>query len=159
MKSAKKFKPKTPKGPATKRKKTAGFTADERAAMRARVREMNLERLGGGSPEGEAEVLRKIAELPPADRALAKRIHAIVKANAPTLTPKTWYGMPAYAAGDKVVCFFQDAHKFKSRYATLGFSDKAALDEGSMWPVGFALKALGPAEEARIIALLKKAVS
>ena len=109
--------------------------------------------------DGESDVLAKIAEMPAADRAIAKRLHAIVKATAPDLAPRTWYGMPAYAKDDKVVCFFQSASKFKSRYATLGFSDKANLDDGAMWPAAFALKKLTPAEEKRIVALLKKAVS
>ncbi len=109
--------------------------------------------------DGESDVLAKIAEMPAADRAIAKRLHAIVKATAPDLAPRTWYGMPAYAKDDKVVCFFQAASKFKSRYATLGFSDKANLDDGAMWPAAFALKKLTPAEEKRIVALVKKAVS
>jgi uncharacterized protein YdhG (YjbR/CyaY superfamily) len=140
----------------TSRKKPAKstFTAEERAAMRERVQELKA-----GKGEGEGAVLEKIAAMPPPDRALAKRIHAIVKASAPMLTPKTWYGMPAYAKDDKVVCFFQGAHRFKARYATLGFSDKANLDEGAMWPTTFALKELTAAAEARIGALVKKAVS
>ena len=109
--------------------------------------------------DGEADLLAKIAEMPPRDRALAKRLHALIKAAAPGLSPKTWYGMPAYAKGDKIVCFFQSADKFKSRYATLGFSDKANLDEGAMWPTAFALKELTAADEARIAALVKQAVS
>lgn len=156
MKAAKKTKTKPPKKPAAG-KKSVGFTAEEKAAMREYVQELKAEKRGG-KVDGEAEVLAKIAKLPPSDRALAKRVHEIVRANAPMLTPKTWYGMPAYRKDDKVVCYFQDAHKFKSRYATLGFSDKANLDDGSLWPVVFALKALGPAEEKRIIALLKQAL-
>jgi uncharacterized protein YdhG (YjbR/CyaY superfamily) len=121
--------------------------------MRERAREMKA-----GKSDGEGEVLAKIAALPQPDRGLAERLHAIVRANAPGLAPKTWYGMPAYAKDDRVVCFFQSAHKFKTRYATFGFSDKAKLDEGAMWPTAFALKSLGAAEEARIAALLRKAV-
>ena len=112
-----------------------------------------------GKAAGESDVLAKIAEMPASDRALAERLHALIKARAPVLSPKTWYGMPAYAKDGKVVCFFQSAHKFKSRYATFGFSDKANLDEGAMWPTSFALKSLTTAEEKRIGALLKKAVS
>jgi len=135
-------------------KKTAkkGFTAEERAAMRERAKELK-------SAGGEKEVLAKIAEMPESDRTIAERIHAIVKATAPDLTARTWYGMPAYAKDDKVVCFFKSAAKFKSRYATLGFSDKANLDEGAMWPTDFALKKLTAADEKRIGALVKKAVS
>jgi uncharacterized protein YdhG (YjbR/CyaY superfamily) len=128
------------------------FSAEERRAMRERAKELK------GQADGEAAVLEKIAEMKGSDRALAKRIHALVKANAPSLMPRTWYGMPAYAKDGKVVCFFQSAGKFKSRYATLGFSDKASLDKGAMWPTSFALKELGDAEEAKIVALLKKAV-
>jgi len=133
--------------------KPKGFTAEERAAMKDRVQELK------GSGEGEAAVLKKLATMPDPDRTLGKRLHAIIMASAPTLTPRLWYGMPAYAKDDKVVCFFQNAQKFKARYSTLGFSDKANLDEGAMWPTGFALKELGAAEEARIGALVKKAVS
>jgi uncharacterized protein YdhG (YjbR/CyaY superfamily) len=133
-------------------RKSSGFTAAEKAAMQERVREMK----GGG--DGEKEVLAKIAKLPPADRALAKKVHELIKANAPELEPKTWYGMPAYARDGKTVCYFQDAHKFKARYATLGFSDKAHLDEGNIWPVVFALKQLGSKEEAFIIDLLRQAL-
>lgn len=139
--------------------KKSVFSAEEKAAMQEYVREKKAEAKGDRSrAEGEKEVLAKIAKLPPADRVLAKRVHEIVSANAPELMPKTWYGMPAYAKDDKVVCYFQDAHKFKARYATLGFSDKAHLDDGDMWPVVFALKRLGSKEEARIIALLKTAI-
>src|SRR5919198_625320 len=134
-----------------KRTKSKGFTADEKAAMREAVRERK-------TPGGEKEVLAKIAEMPKADRVLAERVHAIVKAAAPDLAPRTWYGMPAYAKDDKVVCFFQSAHKFKARYATIGFSDKANLDKGAMWPTSFALKELTAAEEKKIAALVKKAV-
>jgi uncharacterized protein YdhG (YjbR/CyaY superfamily) len=137
--------------------KRKGFTAEERAAMRERARELKAAR--GGKADGERDVLDKIAEMPKADRAIAERIHAIVKASAPALSPKTWYGMPAYAKDGKVVCFFQSAHKFKTRYATLGFSDKANLDKGALWPVTFALKELTPTEEAKIAALVKNAVS
>jgi uncharacterized protein YdhG (YjbR/CyaY superfamily) len=133
-----------------------GFTAEERAAMRERARELKA---AAGKAEAESDVLAKIAEMPKADRVMAERVHAIVKASAPDLSPKTWYGMPAYAKDDKVVCFFRSAAKFKSRYATLGFSDKANLDEGDMWPTDFALKKLTAAEEKKIAALVKKAVS
>jgi uncharacterized protein YdhG (YjbR/CyaY superfamily) len=138
-------------------KKSKGFTAEERAAMRARAQELKAE---ARRADGESALLAAIAEMPEPDRALAKQLHAIVKARAPALSPKTWYGMPAYANEDgKVVCYFQSAHKFKSRYATFGFSDEANLDEGAMWPTSFALKELTAAEEARVVALVKKAVS
>jgi uncharacterized protein YdhG (YjbR/CyaY superfamily) len=137
-------------------KKSKGFTDDERAAMKERAQELKAEARKG---DGESALLAKIAEMPEPDRAMAKRLHAIVKANAPALSPKTWYGMPAYAKDDKVVCFFQSADKFKARYATFGFNDTANLDEGAMWPTSFALKELTAAEEARIGALVKKAVS
>ncbi|HEY1253796.1 MAG TPA: DUF1801 domain-containing protein [Terracidiphilus sp.] len=139
----------------------AGFTEEEREAMKARAQELKAEsRRGPGSKEADAEgeVLAKIAEMPEADRALAERVHGIVKAAAPALTPRTWYGMPAYAKDGQVVCFFQSSHKFKTRYATLGFSDKANLDEGSVWPVAFALKELIAGSEEMISALIKKAV-
>jgi uncharacterized protein YdhG (YjbR/CyaY superfamily) len=139
-----------------------GFTDDELAAMKDRARELKRESRGGrraDQADGESEVLAKIAEMPEPDRAMAKRLHAIIKAGAPVLSPKTWYGMPAYARDGKVVCFFQSAQKFKSRYATLGFSDQAQLDDGAMWPTSFALTELTPAEEARITALLQRAVS
>lgn len=137
------------------------FTEEERAAMREHVREQRSAARGGAvKADGESEVLAKLAAMSPSDRALGERLHAIVKANAPALSPKLWYGMPAYANQDgQVVCFFQDAQKFKSRYATLGFSDKAHLDEGPMWPTSFALKELTPAEETRIAALVKRAVA
>ena len=138
------------------RKSAKGFTAEERAAMKERARELKAE---AEKADGESALLAKIAEMKGRDRAMAKRLHAIVTANAPELSPKTWYGMPAYARDGKVVCFFQSAEKFKSRYATLGFSDKANLDDGVMWPTGFALKDVTDAEEARIVALVKKAVS
>jgi uncharacterized protein YdhG (YjbR/CyaY superfamily) len=133
-----------------------GFTAEERAAMRERAQELKA---AAGKADGESAVLEKIAEMPQPDRAMAERLHAIIKASAPVLAPRTWYGMPAYARDGKVVCFFQSAAKFKSRYATLGFSDEAKLDEGAMWPTAFALKELTAAEEARIAALVKKALS
>ncbi len=137
------------------RRESAGFTPDERAAMRERVGELK----SGSKADGEAELLAKIAEMQPPDRALAERLHAIVRAAAPALTPKTWYGMPAWARDGDVVCFFQSSRKFKTRYATLGFSDKANLDEGDVWPTAFALARLTAADEARIAALLAKAVS
>ena len=143
-------------------KKSKGFTDEERAAMKERAQELKAEARRGpraGQADGESDLLAKIAQMPEPDRAMAKRLHAIIKASAPALSPKTWYGMPAYAKGDKVVCFFQSAHKFKSRYATFGFSDAANLDVGAMWPTSFALKQLTAAEEGRIGALVKKAVS
>jgi uncharacterized protein YdhG (YjbR/CyaY superfamily) len=137
---------------ATKRRYEA-FTEEEKDAMKQRVSELKV-----GKAEGESAVLEKIAELSESDRAMAKRIHAVVKATAPTLSPKLWYGMPAYAReGGKIVCFFQPAQKFKTRYATLGFNDPAQLDDGGMWPVAYALLRLTAAEEARIGALVKKA--
>jgi len=137
-----------------------GFTDDERAAMRERARELKAEaRASKDRAAGESDVLAKIAEMDGPDRALAERLHAIVTASAPGLSPKTWYGMPAYARDGKVVCFFQSAGKFKSRYATLGFSDEANLDEGAMWPTSFALEKMTAADEARIAALLKRAMS
>ncbi len=137
-----------------------GFTDEERAAMKARAQELKAEARGKKSrEEGEREVLAAIAAMKDPDRAMAKRLHAIVKASAPALTPKTWYGMPAYAKDDKVVCFFQAAQKFNARYATVGFSDPANLDKGAMWPVAFALKELTPVEEAKIAALVEKAAS
>src|SRR3954451_24897747 len=140
--------------------KSRGFTAEERAAMKERARELKAEaRAEKDKAAGEKDVLAKIAEMQAPDRANAKRLHAIVTATAPDLSPRTWYGMPAYAKDGKVLCFFQSAQKFKTRYATLGFSEKASLDEGSMWPVAFALKKLTATEEERIVALLKKAVS
>ena len=134
--------------------KGKGLSADEKAAMKERLQELKA---GTSREEGERAVRSKISAMPQPDRGMAERIHAIVKANAPALVPRTWYGMPAYAKGDKVVCFFQNAAKFKARYSTLGFNDVASLDDGSMWPTTFALKKLGPAEEARIAALVKKA--
>jgi uncharacterized protein YdhG (YjbR/CyaY superfamily) len=137
-------------------KQSQGFTPEERAAMRERARELKAE---ANKAAGEADLLAKIAEMPEAERAMATRLHEIIKANAPALAPKTWYGMPAYARDEKVVCFFQSAQKFNARYATFGFNDTANLDEGVLWPVAFALKALTPEVEARIAALVKKAVS
>ncbi|HTX18927.1 MAG TPA: DUF1801 domain-containing protein [Bacteroidota bacterium] len=140
-------------------KNSASFTADEKAAMKARALEVKAEaRANKDKAEGEKLALAAIAAMKEPDRSKAKRIHEIIKAQAPELWPKTWYGMPAYAREGNVVCFFQAAEKFKSRYATLGFSDKANLDDGAMWPTTFALRELKPAEEARIVALLKKAV-
>ena len=137
------------------KKASKGFTAEERAAMRERAQELKAE---ARAADGETALLEKIAEMPRPDRVLAERIHAIVKASAPDLSSKTWYGMPAYARDGKVVCFFQSADKFKARYATLGFSDEANLDKGAMWPTSFALKELTAADEAKIAALVKKAV-
>jgi uncharacterized protein YdhG (YjbR/CyaY superfamily) len=139
----------------TKRtRETDGFTADERAAMKERAREVRR----GSKADGESDVLAKIAELPDPDRAMAERLHALVKEHAPDLTPRTWYGMPAYARDGEVVCHFQSAAKFKSRYATLGFSDRASLDDGALWPVAYALTELTAAVEERIVALLQKSV-
>ncbi len=143
---------KAPKKPA---RANTGFTNEERAAMRERAREMKAV---AGKADGENDVLAKIAALQPQDRTMAERLHAIITASAPSLSPKTWYGMPAYAnQGGQVVCFFQSAEKFKTRYATLGFSDKAQLDDGSLWPVAFALMELTAAAEEQIVALVKKA--
>src|SRR6059036_1358063 len=135
-------------------KAVKGFTDEERAAMKERAQELKADKA-----DGESDVLAKIAEMPKPDRAMAERLHAIIKASAPALSPKTWYGMPAYAKDGNVVCFFQSALKFKARYATFGFSDKANLDEGAMWPTSFALTELTAASEARISALVKKAVN
>jgi uncharacterized protein YdhG (YjbR/CyaY superfamily) len=144
----------------TTRKTSEGFTDEERAAMRERAQELKATgRRGAGKRDGESDVLAKIAAMPEPDRAMAERLHAIVKASAPALSPRTWYGMPAYAKDGKVVCFFQSAQKFKTRYATFGFSDKANLDDGAMWPTAFALKELTAAVEARIAALVKRAAS
>ncbi|MET8450859.1 iron chaperone [Streptomyces sp. NPDC005209] len=143
-------------------RKYDGFTDEERDAMKARAQELKTAARRGSraaKADTEGEVLAKIAEMPEADRVLAERIHGIVKASAPQLTPKLWYGMPAYAKNGKVVCFFQSAQKFKSRYATLGFSDQANLDDGAMWPTAFAVRELTPADEARIGELIKRAVS
>ena len=142
-------------------KKSKGFTDEERAAMRERARELKAAGRRGpaaAKADGESEVLAKIAEMVEPDRAMAERLHAIVKASAPGLSPRTWYGMPAYAKDGKVLCFFKSAQKFKTRYATFGFSDKANLDEGAMWPTDFALKELTADVEKKIGALLKKAV-
>jgi uncharacterized protein YdhG (YjbR/CyaY superfamily) len=137
-----------------------GFTDEERGAMKERAKELKAEaRADKDRAEGERAVLAKIAEMPEPDRVLAERLHAIVKASAPALSPKTWYGMPAYAKGGKIVCFFTSADKFKSRYATFGFNDSANLDDGTMWPTSFALTELTAADEARIGALVKKATS
>jgi uncharacterized protein YdhG (YjbR/CyaY superfamily) len=146
--------------PDTKRpsgKTSRGFSDEERAAMRERAREAKAPVRGG--EDGESDLLAKIAEMPEADRVIAERLHAIVQANAPELSPRTWYGMPAYAKDGSVVCHFKPAQKFKTRYATLGFSDKANLDEGDLWPTEFALKKLTAAEEGRIAELVKRAVS
>jgi uncharacterized protein YdhG (YjbR/CyaY superfamily) len=140
----------------TATKKTKGLTAEERAALKETIAERKA---AAGKAEGESAVLAKIAEMPEPDRSMAKRLHAIVKASAPTLSPRTWYGMPAYAKEGKVVCFFTPASKFKERYATFGFNADANLDEGSMWPTSFALTKLTAANEARIRALVKKAMS
>jgi uncharacterized protein YdhG (YjbR/CyaY superfamily) len=158
--SAKKVAQKPAKSATASGKKSKGFTDEERAAMKERAQEVKAEaRRGRKKADGESDVLAKIAEMPEPDRDLAERLHAIVKASAPGLSPKTWYGMPAYAKDGKVVCFFQSAHRFKSRYATVGFSDAANLDEGAMWPTSFALTELTPTEEARISVLVEKAVS
>jgi uncharacterized protein YdhG (YjbR/CyaY superfamily) len=161
-KPAKKEIPKPAKRTAGVGKVSRGFTAEERAAMREHAQEMRAA-AGRGAQAGVADeeraVLEKIAAMPASDRTLGERVHAIVKAAAPGLSPKLWYGMPAYAKDGKVVCFFQNAQKFKTRYATFGFTDKATLDEGHMWPVAFALEELTAADEARIGALVKKAAS
>src|SRR5207249_7007531 len=158
--SNKKVTQKTAKSTTAIGKTFKGFTDEERAAMKERAKELKAEaRANKNKAEGESEVLAKIAEMPQPDRAIAERLHAIIKASAPTLSPRTWYGMPAYAKDGKVVCFFQSAQKFKTRYATFGFMHAANLDEGAMWPTAFALKELTAAAEARIGALVKKAVS
>jgi uncharacterized protein YdhG (YjbR/CyaY superfamily) len=154
--SARKATQKSTKSTTAIGKKSKGFTDEERAAMKERAQELKAE---AAKADGESAVLAKIAEMQGSDRAMAKRLHAIIKASAPALAPKTWYGMPAYAKDGKVVCFFQSAQKFKSRYATVGFSDEANLDKGAMWPTSFALKELTAAEEAKIGALVKRAVS
>jgi uncharacterized protein YdhG (YjbR/CyaY superfamily) len=146
----------------TVEKPSEGLSKEELAALKETIRERKAAARrgpGAGKADGESDVLAKIAEMPESDRVMAERIHAVVKASAPALSPKTWYGMPAYARDGKVVCFFTSADKFKSRYATFGFNDSANLDEGAMWPTSFALKKLTAAEEARIAALVKKAVS
>ena len=149
---------KVPKSTSAKNKASKLFTDDERAAMREYAKERKAEREGTSRESEESAVLEKIGAMSAPDRAMAERVHAIVKANAPGLLPRLWYGMPAYAKDGKVVCFFQDARKFKTRYATLGFSDKAMLDDGEMWPTSFALKNLSAADELRIAALVKRAV-
>jgi uncharacterized protein YdhG (YjbR/CyaY superfamily) len=158
--SAKKATKKPTKSTTASSEKSKGFTPEERAAMRERAKELKAEaRADKDRAAGESDVLAKIAEMPESDRAMAKRVHAIVKDTAPALSPRTWYGMPAYAKDGKIVCYFTSADKFKSRYATLGFNDAANLDEGAMWPTSFALKKLTAADEKRIAALVKKAVS
>jgi uncharacterized protein YdhG (YjbR/CyaY superfamily) len=158
MKDAQKF----AKSATAKNKRFEGFTAEERAAMKEHAHEQKVAARrgqGAAAAEGESDVLAKIAELPEPDRVLAERLHALIMASAPALSPRTWYGMPAYAKDGKVLCFFQSAQKFKTRYATLGFSDQANLDEGAMWPTSYALTELTAAVEARIGTLVKKAVS
>ena len=153
---------KSAKSTTAKNKTHEGFTGEERAAMKEHAQELKTAARRGArtaQADGESDVLAKIAEMPGPDRALAERLHAVIKASAPALSPRTWYGMPAYAKDGKVVCFFQSAQKFKTRYATLGFSDKANLDDGAMWPNAFALKDLTAVEEARISALVQKALS
>ena len=155
--SPKKATQKSAKSATASGKKSKGFTDEERGAMKERAKELKAER--AGKADGESAVLAKIAEMPQAERVMAERLHALVKAAAPALAPKTWYGMPAYAKDGKVVCFFQSASRFKTRYATLGFSDKAKLDDGAMWPVAFALGELTPDVEKKIAALVKKAAA
>jgi uncharacterized protein YdhG (YjbR/CyaY superfamily) len=153
---------KSAKSTTAKSRTFEGFTDDERAAMKERAKELKTTARRGSrasKADGESEVLEKIAEMQEPDRVLAERLHAVIKASAPGISPTTWYGMPAYAKDGKVICFFQPAQKFKTRYATLGFSDKANLDEGAMWPNAYALTELTAADEARIGALMKKAVS
>ena len=162
MKSAKKGTQKTPRNAPPTEKRSKGFTEEERAAMRDRAQELKAAARRGGrsdKADGENDLLAKIAEMQQPDRAMAERLHATIKAIAPTLSSRIWYGMPAYAKDDNVVCFFQSAQKFKARYATLGFSDKANLDQGRIWPTAYALKELTDSEEAEIAALVKKAVS
>ena len=150
---------KSAKSTAANHETSEGFTAEERAAMKERAKELRAEaRANKDKAHGESDVLAKIAEMPEPDRVMGERLHAIIKASAPSLSPKTWYGMPAYAKDGKVVCFFTPAQKFNSRYATFGFNDTANLDEGTMWPTAFALTELTAADEARIGALVKKAV-
>jgi uncharacterized protein YdhG (YjbR/CyaY superfamily) len=145
----------------TKGNTSKGFTDEERFAMRERAKELKAARRGSraGKADGETDVLAKIAEMPTPDRALGERLHAIITSSAPSLSPRLWYGMPAYSKDGKVVCFFQSAEKFKTRYATFGFSDKANLDEGQMWPTSFALTTLSAEDEAKIAKLVKRAVS
>jgi uncharacterized protein YdhG (YjbR/CyaY superfamily) len=161
-KPAKKDTQKSAKSTTTTDKTFTGFTAEERGAMKERAQELKTEARRGpraGKADGESAVLAKIAEMPEPDRAMGERLHAIIKASAPALSPRTWYGMPAYAKDGKVVCYFTPASKFKERYATFGFNATANLDEGTMWPTSFALTELTAADEARIAALVKKAVS
>ena len=149
-------------GSTAKNKTSGGFTDEERGAMKEHAQELKAAARRGpraAKADGESDVLAKIAEMAEPDRVMAERVHAIVKASAPALAPRTWYGMPAYAKDGKIVCFFQPAQKFKTRYATLGFNDAAHLDDGAMWPVAYALKELTPADEARIAALVQQAVS
>ena len=157
--TTKKATQKSAKSTTASNKKSKGFTDEERAAIQERAKELKAAERANEDKEGESAVLAKIAEMPEPDRALGERLHAIIKASAPVLSPRLWYGMPAYARDGKVVCHFQCAQKFKMRYATLGFSDAANLDEGALWPVAYALKELTAIEEARISALVKKAVS
>jgi len=160
--SPKKDTQKSAKNTTSINKKFKGFTAEERVAMRERIQELKASARRGPRPDnadGESTVLAKIDQMPEPDRAMGKRLHAIIRASAPALSPRLWYGMPAYAKDGNVVCFFQSAQKFKTRYATFGFSDKANLDESAMWPTAFALTELTAADEARIGALVKKAVS
>ncbi|WP_432867767.1 iron chaperone [Microbispora rosea] len=151
--------PTTPKTTTAKGQKYDGFTEEERDAMKERAKELKTSARRGAKADTESEVLAKIAEMPESDRLIAERLHAVIKASAPTLTPKLWYGMPAYARDGKMICFFQSAAKFKARYATLGFSDAANLDDGAMWPASYALTELTADVEARIAALLKQALS
>ncbi|GIH50295.1 iron chaperone [Microbispora rosea] len=151
--------PTTPKTTTAKGQKYDGFTEEERDAMKERAKELKTSARRGAKADTESEVLAKIAEMPESDRVIAERLHAVIKASAPTLTPKLWYGMPAYARDGKMICFFQSAAKFKARYATLGFSDAANLDDGAMWPASYALTELTADVEARIAALLKQALS
>jgi uncharacterized protein YdhG (YjbR/CyaY superfamily) len=160
MSQPEKSTPESAKATAATGKTVEGFSDEEKAAMKERAQELKAEaRAGKDKADGESAVLAKIAELPEPDRTMATRLHAIIKAAAPVLSPKTWYGMPAYAKEGKVVCFFQSGSKFSARYATFGFSDAANLDEGAMWPTAYALKELTAVEEARIIALVKQAAS
>jgi uncharacterized protein YdhG (YjbR/CyaY superfamily) len=154
--SAKKATQKSAKSTTTTKRKSTRFSAEEKAAMKERAKELKAE---AAKADGEKALLEKVAEMPEPDRAMGKRLHALIKATAPDLTPRTWYGMPAYAKDDKVVCYFTPASKFKERYATFGFNATANLDKGNMWPTSFALKELTAAEEAKIRALVKKAVS
>ena len=162
MKSDKNITRTSSRSTATTGKKAGGFTDEERAAMAERAQELKVEarrRSRPGNLDGEADLMAKIAEMGEPDRSMAERLHAIIKASAPSLSPRTWYGMPAYEKDGNVLCFFQSASKFKARYATLGFSDKAKLDDGQMWPTAFAIREMTAAEEARIAALIKKAAS